>query len=544
MGEKRDTHKWYHRENMRRILQPVFLTGVIIAVAFAAKTSILLFFSSLLWAYVVGFGIVLAGGFCIATVWRGVALTKSEAKRMWQLGMYALIFYGAALCFRAYMLFRNYGQFIDLSYYESAVSQLASLTVPKIWDIGSPLWSQHFEPILFLFVPWYWLRLGGSMLLVWGQAILAVSSAYFLYRIAISRGTKQGIALGITALYLTAGGLQSAYLYGFHPIALFPFFFLWAVYCYERKQYGWYAVALLITLFVKEEISFVMVFWGLWLLFGRKDRIRGALAIGLGSLWYFISFGIIAHFHHGGYEYWGQFGGGSGGGVFGIIGYALTHPFTFVGQFFDDPRKLPMVIELFASFGLLPLFAPMSLLMLVPSLLLKLLSHDISMMNSFHYSAAITPLLAVTALEGLLVLHKRMPGVRLGVFCIAVAILANSYYGFAFYYRTYAFTFGSFGISDFLHTNHSRAVNRLLGKIPESASVSCEYAICSHISRPYGKKLPIPHKTVLDYVILDPTNPSVLVDEATYRAFVEKEILPNYDVVDKQDGAILLKAIR
>lgn len=540
MRDHEEVLKWYYRRRMRRFLQPFFLTGTLIAFAVVAQTTILLFSPSLLWAYVVGYGIVLAVGVSISTIWKAALRSRPDAGRIvekW--GVYGLMLYGALLCLRAYVVFRNYGQFIDLSYYESAVSQLAAGMFPKIWDIGSPVISQHFEPILLLFVPWYWLGLGGSALLVWAQAILAVSGGYFLYRIALLRRVHKGIAVGIVALYLMAGGLQSAYLYGFHPIALFPFFFLWSVYWYERKQFRWYVTLLLASLFIKEEISFVVLFWGLWIFFGRKDRVGGLVAMALGAVWYFLSFGLIALVRHGGYEYWGQFGGGSERGVFGIIHFALTHPIAFVSQFFDDARKLPMVIELFASFGLLPFFAPMSLLMLVPSLLLKLLSHDISMMNSFHYSAAITPLLALSALEGLLVLRKRVQAEQLGVLCIAVAVLANIYYGFAFYYRTYAFTFGSVGIADFLQTEHSRAVDRLLAKIPADASVSCEYAICSHISRPYGKKLPIPHTTVLDYVLLDPTNPSVLIDEATYRQFVETNILPHYDVIDKQDGAIL-----
>ena len=165
------------------------------------------------------------------------------------------------------------------------------------------------------------------------------------------------------------------------------------------------------------------------------------------------------------------------------------------------------------------------------------------MLNSFHYSAEITPLLVLSSLEGMLIILKKKWG-NISVFLLALAILSNMYYGFAFYYGTYAFRFGENGPSDFLRTTHSKIVDRVLTTIPSTASISCEYAICSHINRPFGKKLPIPHPKTLEYVILDPTNPSVLTDQQTYKSFVEERIFPNYEMIAKDDGVILFKSTR
>jgi uncharacterized membrane protein len=487
--------------------------------------------------------LILALSVAIAAIARSTVLSVSARATIRRFIGYSLVLYALVALLRTWISFRNYGQFVDLSYYESAVFQFAHGQLAKIWDIGSPLWSQHFEPILFLFVPLYWIGLGGGGMLAVVQAAAALLGALPLYAIAKLRTGSRSVALAVSAAYLFFGGLQSAYFYGFHPIVLFPLLFLLSVYWYERKQYGWYSVFLLLSLCVKEQVAFLAVAWGLWLLVGRKDRVWGAVTIAAGLAWYFISFPIIAYYHHGGYEYWGQFGGGASGGIVGIAQFAVTHPLQFVRQLVDDKNKLPMLIELFGSFGFLPLAAPLALIFLIPSLLLKLLSHDIAMLNSFHYSADIAPLLALATVEGArnLTRYRRIASM-VAPYIFSVAILANICYGFAFYYGRYAMRFGTVTPEDFYVSAHSQRLDAVLATIPASASVSCEYPICSHIERPFWKKLPAPHGTTLDYVILDRILPLVLTDRDAMDKFVQEKIIPFYTrVIWDNDGIYLLK---
>ncbi len=517
------------------ILQRIVGVTLILACFAAAEEALLRWAPSTLSAYVIAYAAIILTAWVVSRTWGPVSV---------RFGVLMLIAYGAILVLRSYSAFVNYGQFIDLAHYESAVRQFSAFRMARIWDIGSFQWSQHFEPILLLFVPVYWLGLGGSGLLVIVQSALAVTGAAFLYRIARHRVPGYPFAaVGLASAYLLSGGLQSAFLYGFHPIAVFPFFFLAAAYAYERRNAVWYAVLLTLTLAVKEEASFIVPFWGIWLLIGRKDVRYGLPTIAAGMLWYMVSFGIIERFS-GGYEYWGQFPGGAQGGLSGMVSFAFAHPGAFIGSMFSDERKLPMLIELFGSFGFLPLLAPLSLILILPELLLKLLSSDIAMLNSFHYSAAVTALLSLSAVEGCAELVRKRAVPSLGAYLIGVAVLANMLYGFAFYYRTYAMRFGSAGPDDFIRSEHARAVDRTLAKIPHGASVSCEYAICPHIDRPYGKKLPVPHATLLEYVILDPPNRTVLVDTDVYRSFIESRILPGYRLIGEDDGVLLFTARR
>ncbi len=498
---------------------------------------------SLRMAYVGAYALIVIAAAVIAYMWSFVRL-PARAKQTIAIAAHSVLgIYVVALLFRAVMLYRNYSAFIDLSYYESAVLQFSRFKLARIWDVGSPLWSQHFEPIVFLLVPWYWLGLGGSMLLVVAQAIAAIAGAVPLYKIVRHRlGAHPWVACAVVAAYLLFGGLQSSYFYGFHPITFFPFLFLSAVYWYERKSSLGYAVFLCLALCVKEEISFVVIAWGLWLLVGRKDMRWGSVTMAFGLIWYFISFGIISRFHNGGYEYWGQFGGGAGGGAFGIIQFALTHPLQFVGQFVNDERKVPTLIEMFGSFGFLPFVAPMTLIFLAPSLLLKLLSNDIAMLDSFHYSAEIAPLLALAAIEGIRSIRGNKRLMQLvPVYLGSVAICANVYYGFAFYYGTYALRLGLTPASDFMISEESKKLDMALVSIPKNATVSCQYQICSHIERGFWQKLPAPHGETLQYVIVDTKLPLVLTDKAAMKTYFDTKIVPRYSPVSMSDGIYLLR---
>lgn len=549
MGDPGIRHKWYDvARQMKKFAEfipniiPFVISVISIVLAILFKP---LFVSShsIVLAYVAVYFFITACAAVVAYQWGGGNELLFKRPSIFRFFRAALFVYAVFLVYRAWIGYRNYLPYIDLAYYESAVYQFSHFQLAKIWDVGSPLWSQHFEPVLFLFVPWYWIGLGGSQLLVIGQALAAVCGAMPLYVIARKR-LSGSIALGLAVclMYLTFGGLQSAYFYGFHPIALFPFFFLMAVMWYERKNYLWYSIFLLMSLFVKEEISFVAVVWGVWMVVGRKDLRRGVGTILAGIVWYFISFQIIAYFRHGGYEYWGQFGGGAQGGVFGIIRYALMHPVAFVGQFFNNDRKLPMLIEVFGSFGFLPFFAPLSLVILVPSLLLKLLSNDIAMMDSFHYSAEITPLLALSMIEGARVLlQKKWVVSYIAPYIFCVAVLSNIYYGFPYFYQVYAARFDAFSASDIFITSHSHDVDSFLSKIPKNAAVSCEYALCPHIERLYGGKWSAPSGPILDYVVFDASLPLTLTDQQTTLKYFNTKVAPYYALIAQNDGLWLFK---
>lgn len=450
-----------------------------------------------------------------------------------------LIIYGIFIVIAAVVAFENFSQYIDLSYYDSAIAQLSEFKLPMIWDMQDPVWSQHFSPIFFLFVPLYWLG-GGARLLVLFQAAFAVLAAIPLYLFTQKLSNSRFLGLSSILAYLVNGGMQSSIFYGFHEVTLFPFFFFWTLYFWQNRQYRFFILFTILTLLIKEEIAFVILFFGIFLLVTKQWKY-GISAVVLGALWYLISFNVIALYHHGGYEYWGQFGSGSGGGLIGMMMYALRHPIPFISQLFNDWRKPPMFIEVFGSFGFLSFLWPPTLMLIVPSLMVKLLSSDIPMLNSFHYSVVISALMPVSVVLAIShIVRKEYPYRFFAWFLLISALSASFYYGTGFYYSRYALmTPGNIQYQNFLISPHSASIHVALSKIPLSASVNCQYQLCAHIRRPYGKKYPAPGDVLLDYVIIDTSLPLVLTESQTFRTYVEKQLIPLYDPV-YVDGKIYI----
>jgi uncharacterized membrane protein len=150
------------------------------------------------------------------------------------------------------------------------------------------------------------------------QAAAAISGAVPIYLTAKHFLKTRSLGLALSFAYLSFSGLQ----YGFHEILFFPPLFLWAYYFYLHKKVKLYLLFIILSLFVKEEVSFIVIFWSVYLLIIKKDKLLGGITGALGIAWYFLCFNIIfPYFNKGlnGFGYWGQYDTDGGSGLLGII---------------------------------------------------------------------------------------------------------------------------------------------------------------------------------------------------------------------------------
>ncbi len=174
------------------------------------------------------------------------------------------------------MTFSRYVNFIseaiDVSYYHYTIWQMSEFKIPYIWEgSGIPVWSQHFEPILIFFIPIY-LIIKSTTLLIMAQAVIVISGAIPIYLTVRDYLKSKFIGIGLAFAYLSFGGLQFGIAYGFHPIMLFPTIFLWTYYFYQRRNTKLYLLFIVLSLFVKEEVAFILFFWSIYLIFIKKDK--------------------------------------------------------------------------------------------------------------------------------------------------------------------------------------------------------------------------------------------------------------------------------
>jgi uncharacterized membrane protein len=460
----------------------------------------------------------------------------------------AVFLYGCALFIITMYCYMHFiFESVDVSYYHISLWQLSQFKLPYIWDMPSiPIWQQHFEPILFFLVPIYWV-IKNAGILVAVQALVVLSGAWPLYMDAANVLKSKYVALAISYAYLAFGGLQVGFAYGFHPIMFFPSLFIWAYYWYSRRNTGMYFVFVVLCLFVKEEISFIMMFWGLYVLLFKKEKLLGFGTITLGTLWYILCFHIIfpSFSPKEGFVYWGQYNQAYGTGVAGIITFALRNPRQFLTTLVTPNYKIETLVSIFGAFAFLPFVYPPSLLIVIPSLLEKLLSSGIAALNGTHYSAASAGVTVIASLEALR-RARNNPRVQilrnnifLGTFLFYVGFFSNVLYGCR--------TFALFPLGNIVSPpqENLKILHRIIKAIPDSATVGAQYVIAPHIQKPFGQLTPWPnYLNQPEYIIWDTKLPPILTEWKTVTDNLRTlSADPGYRLIVNQGGIIVFEKL-
>ncbi|MDP3983328.1 MAG: DUF2079 domain-containing protein, partial [bacterium] len=273
---------------MIKIERTRFFLLRLITIILLSITPIFIEFSSVFWFYttIVILSLVVARLFIFPTF-----LKLPFRLTYYKIFSTLLVLYGILLVVATLARYYNMSsESIDVSYYYSAIKQLAVFKVPRIWDIPSRyVWGDHFEPILLLFVPFYWLKPDASILMLI-QTATVISGIIPLYKIVLQKFNNRNLALALSFAYLLFGGLQMGYAYGFHPIVLFPTLFFWMYYFFEKKSIAGYLVFLLLTLAIKEEAALILFAFGLYTLIFRHRLGFSLLTLSGSFLWYWLCF--------------------------------------------------------------------------------------------------------------------------------------------------------------------------------------------------------------------------------------------------------------
>lgn len=448
-----------------------------------------------------------------------------------------LVVYALFLLIVTYSRYVSFAsEVVDLTYYHSAIWQLSQFQIPHIWDIPQRfVWGDHFEPIILFIVPIYWLIKSAGLLMVI-QAGIVISGIIPLYLVITDKLKSRLIGLAIAFSYISFGGLQYGIEYGFHPIMLLPTLFFWMYFFYAKKKIKLYFLFVLLCLFVKEEASFILLFWGFYLVLFKKEKTVGIGTCLASLLWYFLCFQIIfPHFSSGGFGHWGQYGSAEGTGLMGIIKLLLFKPYLFLNTLITPSYKIDTIFLSFGTFSFLLFLYPQSLILVIPSLLEKLLSSNIAAISGTHCSAAITGVIVIATIESLLSLSRRdyirriIPqwNIFFGVLIFYVAFFANTINGY------HAYSIYDVGRQKTLPDENLLVLNNVISEIPKNASVSTQYQIVPHLYSPFRevKSIPTENETS-DYVIVDLLMPPVLTKV--------KSINENLEVLSKNNNYQLI----
>ena len=240
----------------------------------------------------------------------------------------------------------QYGTGFDLGLFDQEVFKWSRFEIPvgTVHPDHGNLLTLHFSPILALLAPLYWLWADARTLLI-AQGVLVAASIVPVFLFARARLARIPAYL-LAAAYALFWGLATGVSFDFHELAFAPLLVALAVLFADRGSWRPYWITLGLLLCVKEDLAFLIVFLGLYLIVGRDVR-RGLITIAVGAAGFLLITGAIMPLISGhSYGYWSytQFGSNLPSSVGTVLRYPGLVPHVLI----DNPMKVHTMLLLFA----------------------------------------------------------------------------------------------------------------------------------------------------------------------------------------------------
>ena len=400
----------------------------------------------------------------------------------------------------------------------------------------------HVEPILFLFVPFYWLGWGGPELLLVAQAVVVTLGAWPLFLLARPKLGQMGAWI-ICLAYLLYPPLEAAVLYDFHAVTLAPTFLLAAFYHLDRvltrpvtaRRWGWFTLFAALTMACKEDMGLTVAFLGVYIAMAHRQWRPAALVFSLGIAWPLLAIVSIQ----------GQFGGNVQRDRYAWLLEAMWQPdlnliWTHLWERVDLAGYL---LGMFAPVAGLALLSPFALLPILPSLAINLLSsHGLQWrLEEFHYAAPIAPFIFIATVQALNRLkhlptrfptppHPPAPLRLLPLLLILTASLIYHHFrGFTPLARPFLWR---------EVTPHHRIGAAMAARLDPQVPLFTPLTLNPHVSSRRSLHQTFDTIAPTDWLWLDvATHPN----QNGIQQFIRDELLPNYTVVEAVDGYLLLE---
>jgi uncharacterized membrane protein len=312
---------------------------------------------------------------------------------------------------------------LDLSLADQAVWNYSHFHAPFSSILGKDILGDHFSPLVAILTPLYWIWSDPRMLLIAQSALVAASVVpVFLFA---SERLGRGAAYAVAIAYACYWPTQVGVVFDFHEVAFAPLLIALTILYTERRQWVamWISVALLLC--VKEDMSLLVMFLGIYLLTRREWRNGIALVV-VGIVWYELAVSVVIPAESGGvgYAHWAY--GELGKNLPQALWALVKAPWKVVTIAVTPFKKVETMAALFTPFLFLA-FGSRLMILVIPLLAERFLSNNpLFWQTHFQYSMPIAPVIAMAAIDSLAklraVLPERFRGI--GVKGCAVAFVA------------------------------------------------------------------------------------------------------------------------
>jgi uncharacterized membrane protein len=328
------------------------------------------------------------------------------------------------------------------------------------------------------------------------QAALIGFAAVPLYHFARNRIGRWAASL-LAVLYVLYPPVHGSNLYDFHYLPLGVFFLWLTLWLVDAGHYKLGALAVVLTLSVREDVAADLVIMGAFMLFaGRRPR-AGLVVAGVAGVYFLIlKMMIMPRFLHGNESFLHQWAGlipPGGRGYAGVLMTVIANPIYTLTSLLETDKFLYLV-QIGAPFCFFVWRRPIGFFVSLPGFFFTLLStkYPPLVQISFQYTAHWTAFLFVAFVAGLEWLRRpKFPGddagflrQRLWLTTVCFTMVLTSYqYGAILQRNTARGGFGPYKFemkaSDYQRYKDLKAV---IAKVPPRAKISSAEYVVPHVS--------------------------------------------------------------
>ena len=402
----------------------------------------------------------------------------------------------------------------------------------------------HFDPILALFAPLWWLWPSPTMLLV-VQAAVVAAGGLPVFWLARKHLHSEGAALGFALAYLLSPVLGWMTLSEFHPVALATPLLLFAFWYLDEERMLPFALFALLAVATKEHVGLAVAGMGAWHAISRRRPWPGIAVTVAGVAVSALAVGVvIPEFSpHGSSSFYGRYEE-VGGSPTGVLRTVVTDPGAVLGAL-AERRDAVYLLQLALPLAGLFALAPVALLSALPELALNLLSETRTQTSiHYHYSATALPALVAAAVLGAARVARGRAAVaaRAGLLAVTLALAASYLLGPLPFWG--AFPRGeTLGREKVIVSEHDDVAARAVALVPAGVVVSASNSLGAHLSA-RRRFLSFPRLLDAEWAAVDETNPGYLdrIAPVPYaRAIARLRRDGRWKLVFEQDGVLVFR---
>lgn len=369
----------------------------------------------------------------------------------------------------------------DLGIFDQAIWHYSRFEVPMgTIRITDHLLADHFHPILLALAPLYWVIPRPETLLV-VQNLLWVGSLAPIYLFALHRGHSKLVSLLLVLSYAFFWGITLTLNFDFHEIAFALFVIPWAIYLIEIKKWIPFWIGMGILLLTKEEMGFVVAFFGVYLAVKGYWK-QGIVAFLAGTTWFALATQVFIKYFAGptgGFGYWTYSNFGSN--PFEAIKSIASEPVRAIGLLFTPEVKANTLKNIFMPWMFLPLVSPIIIIGL-PLILQRFWSdQSLYWLADFHYTGTLSPILAMGAIDTLARIKNFIPNRNFApqLVLAAACLMLIWHVDYIPQYQLRHLAESTY----WQLSEGEKAGYRILKTIPQAASVSAQNSLLPHLSQ-------------------------------------------------------------